>query len=1175
MAFASLLEHVGGMGRFQVLSVLLLSLPVLMMASHNLLQNFTAATSDHWCRPSPGANATGLDAEALLRVWVPRGERCRRFVTPQWWLLETNSSEATNSSWPETEPCGDGWSYDRSVFTSTIITEWDLVCSSRGLKQLAQSLYMAGVLVGGLFGGLSDRFGRRSVLTWCYLQMAAMGTCSSFAPTFSVYCLFRFLTGMAFSGIVLNSVSLSLEWMPTHMRALVGTFMGYCYTAGQFLLAGVAFVVPDWRQLQLVVSLPFFGFFLYSWWLTESARWLVMVGRSHQALRELQKVARINGKKEEGDKLDIETLRSHMEKEMTSSNTRHTVVDLVRTPVLRRISFCLCFVWFSTSFAYYGLAMDLQNFEFNIYVIQLIFGAVDIPAKLVSILTITYVGRRFTQAAALILAGLAILGNVLVPRDLRTLRTALAVFGKGCLAASFNCVFLYTGELYPTVIRQTGMGMANTMSRLGSIMAPLVKMAGELFPALPFVIYGAAPVVSGLVAAFLPETRNVALPETVEEVEGRPRSHKDESRHLQVPLHPTPSSNSTGPHYRGGSRGEDEDGLRGMKGQPPRGPGGPGASDRGTEGQKDRRTEGQRDGRRARTVPRVRSRSGRGRRRRTKSRAADQCPVHPRPSPAMSFVELLSRLGGMGRFQVTYVAALAVPLLMLASHNLLQNFTAGVPEHHCRPRPAANATEVPLAVSIPRDGRRRPQSCRRYVEPQWHLLDANASANGTEAATEPCHDGWTYLDGIFSDTIVTEWDLVCDSKKLRQVAQSIYMAGILLGSSLFGILSDKFGRRALLTWCYLQLGATGVGTAAAPSLLVYCVCRFLTGLAMAGVSLNSASLCMEWIPTEARAVVGTINGYCYTLGQFVLAAAAFGLPRWRQLQLAVSLPFFVFFFYSWLYVESARWQVTSGRPDLALRGLRKVARVNGRKEEGDKLSEEALRALVRREPPLPGGAVAALVRTPGMRTVSCGVSFVWFSTSFAYYGLAMDLQGFGFNVYLSQLVFGAVDIPAKLLSVLVISCLGRRLAQGGSLALAGLCILANIFVPGELPTLRMAFAVVGKGALAASFNCAYIFSGELFPTVIRQTGMGLGGTMARVGSMVAPLVRMLADVTPVLPLVIYGAAPIVSAIATCFLPETRNAPLPETVKDVERRAGHLDDDDVAVPLSSTSTKDGA
>ncbi|NWS91575.1 S22A6 protein, partial [Toxostoma redivivum] len=95
------------------------------------------------------------------------------------------------------------------------------------------------------------------------------------------------------------------------------------------------------------------------------------------------------------------------------------------------------------------------------------------------------------------------------------------------------------------------------------------------------------------------------------------------------------------------------------------------------------------------------------------------------------------------------------------------------------------------------------------------------------------------------------------------------------------------------------------------------------------------------------------------------------------------------------------------------------------------------------------------------------------------------------------------------------------------------------------PALRMAFAVIGKGALAASFNCAYIFSGELFPTVIRQTGMGLGGTMARVGSMVAPLVRLSAEVAPALPLVIYGSAPLVSALGTALLPETRNAALPE------------------------------
>lgn len=43
--------------------------------------------------------------------------------------------------------------------------------------------------------------------------------------------------------------------------------------------------------------------------------------------------------------------------------------------------------------------------------------------------------------------------RVLPSTDLQALRTVLAVFGKGCLSSSFSCLFLYTSELYPTVIR--------------------------------------------------------------------------------------------------------------------------------------------------------------------------------------------------------------------------------------------------------------------------------------------------------------------------------------------------------------------------------------------------------------------------------------------------------------------------------------------------------------------------------------------------------------------------------------------------------------------------------------------------------------------------------------------------------------------------------------------------
>ncbi|KAM6435054.1 solute carrier family 22 member 6-A-like [Liasis olivaceus] len=529
MSFTEILEHVGSMGRFQIVYVTLISLPVCLMASHMMLQNFTAGTPDHHCavrrHTAPGNGS--LEEEGLLVVSLPTDEnqklaQCRRFRHEQWWPL---NGTAKNDTWRETEPCSDGWVYNRSVFRSTIVTEWDLVCSSRTLKQMAQSVYMAGVLVGGiLFGGLSDRFGRRLILLWCYLQLATAGTATAFSPNLSVYCALRFLTGMAFSGVVLNGVSLCVEWTPTRTRPVLGTLNGCAYTTGQIVLAGLAYFLPDWRQLQLAVSLPFFFFFFYSWWLSESARWLIISGKLERAVTELKRVARMNRKHEAAGKLDAEFLRSRMKEELASMKSKTSFLDLVRTPTMRRISLCICFVWFSTSFAYYGLVMDLQNFGGNIYLIQLFFGAVDFPAKFLSVLTISYVGRRFTQAAALVLAGLTILANIFIPHDLQTVRTTVAVFGKGCLGASFNCIYLFTGELYPTVLRQTGMGLSNTMARLGGIMAPAVRMTGEYIPFLPHLIYGAAPIISGIIATFLPETRNIPLLETVEQVENRSRN---------------------------------------------------------------------------------------------------------------------------------------------------------------------------------------------------------------------------------------------------------------------------------------------------------------------------------------------------------------------------------------------------------------------------------------------------------------------------------------------------------------------------------------------------------------------------------------------------------------------------------------------------------------------------
>ncbi|XP_045153128.1 solute carrier family 22 member 8 [Echinops telfairi] len=494
MTFSDLLDRAGGFGRFQFLHLILLGLPVLGMANHMLLQIFTATTPAHHCRPPPNASAGP-------------------------WVL----------CWPHLS-----------------LLQWDLVCDSYKLKELAQSAFMAGILIGGIvLGNLSDRFGRKIILSWSYLLLAASGCCTAFSPTLLAYMVFRFLAGCSISGITLSTVILNVEWVPTRVRAIQSTTVGYFYTIGQFILPGLAYAIPQWRWLQLTVSVPFFIVFLLSWWIAESVRWMVLSGKSAKALKILRWVAAFNGKKEEGEKLSLEELKHNLQKEISLAKAKYSITDLFRTPILRRVSLCLSLAWFSTGFAYYSLAMGVEEFGVNIYVLQIIFGGVDIPAKFIAILSMSYLGRHITEAAALLLAGGAILALIFVPTELQTLRTALAVFGKGCLSSSFSCLFLYTSELYPTVIRQTGLGISNLWTRVGSMMAPMVKTLGEVQPFIPNVIYGVFALLGGSAALFLPETLNQPLPETIEDVEKWSQRAKEaepepeaEKASQRVPLQP-------------------------------------------------------------------------------------------------------------------------------------------------------------------------------------------------------------------------------------------------------------------------------------------------------------------------------------------------------------------------------------------------------------------------------------------------------------------------------------------------------------------------------------------------------------------------------------------------------------------------------------------------------------
>ncbi|XP_012520810.1 PREDICTED: solute carrier family 22 member 24-like isoform X2 [Propithecus coquereli] len=538
MTFEVLLDQVGGLGRFQILQLAFWCIVNILLYAHILLENFTAAIPDHRCwvhildNDTVSHNDTGtLSQDILLRITIPldsnlRPEKCRRFVHPQWQLLHSNGT-FSNMSEPDTEPCVDGWVYDQSSFFSTIVTEWDLVCESESQRSMVQSLFMAGSLLGSpICGYLSDRFGRKIICSWCLLQLAISDTCAAFAPTFFVYCLLRFLAGFCVMTIMGNSFLLVLEWINPQSRTMVATLLLCASSIGQMFLGGLAFVIQDWRALQLTVSIPMFVIFLSSRWLVESAQWLIIYNQLDEGLKELRRVAHINGKKNAGETLTIEFLRSTMQQELDEAQSQASVFCLLRAPRLRMRVLCLSFIRLAMNVPSYGLILNLQYLGKNIYLFQVLFGAVTATGRFVALLAMNYMGRRISQLLFLFLVGLFLLVNTFLDQEMQTLRVVLATLGAGVLSVASTSHSIHYSELIPTIFRSTAAGINLLFSRIGAALAPLLMTFAGFSPHLPWITYGIFSILAGIVVLLLPETSNLPLPNTIQDVENEKETRK-------------------------------------------------------------------------------------------------------------------------------------------------------------------------------------------------------------------------------------------------------------------------------------------------------------------------------------------------------------------------------------------------------------------------------------------------------------------------------------------------------------------------------------------------------------------------------------------------------------------------------------------------------------------------
>nr|XP_010297032.1 PREDICTED: solute carrier family 22 member 13-like [Balearica regulorum gibbericeps] len=264
------------------------------------------------------------------------------------------------------------------------------------------------------------------------------------------------------------------------------------------------------------------------------------------------------------------------------------------------------------------------------------------------------------------------------------------------------------------------------------------------------------------------------------------------------------------------------------------------------------------------------------------------------------FGDFISALGEFGLYQKLLVLLLSLPLLLNPFQMIGQVFMVVDVPHHCDTSwiraVGPNLTEEEqLNLTLPRDVDGAYEQCSMYSPVDWDL--GSIVAYGLNA-TEKCSSGWVYPSAQ-PPSLLTEFDLVCDRKDLNDISQSIYMAGLLLGSMMFGPLSDRIGRRPVFLICLVFQGLFGVGIAFVPHFYVYMAFRCVVGASVSGTLITTLALATEWVGVSSRPKAVLISHCCFAIGQMILAGLSYGIRNWRLLEIAGSAPVCALFFYFW------------------------------------------------------------------------------------------------------------------------------------------------------------------------------------------------------------------------------------------------------------------------------------
>lgn len=535
MDFDDIVTELGSLGKYQIQIIILISFPCAFLGFGAPATSFILGDHKHRCKiPFYDNDTFAVQSEhhkEAINITIPMESDgtyslCTYFV---------NGTE---------QKCSE-WVYDQSIFIRTVTSDFDLVCDSVGLRGHLKITFLVGFLVASVISQIGDVFGRRILLLILCTVRVAVSFTIPFSVSPAMFGTLRFLEGMSSLAFYQLSFVIAIELVGPRERIFTANLSKVTYCMGEFFMVLLAYFERDWVYLQLWLAIPCVPTLIF--WIPglipESPRWLASRGRIAEASKVIKKIAKVNKCLKKFDNVIIAQRKDR--------GICVILREVVQSKILLKRLLIVTANWAVAAFIYYGLTMNVGSLGGNLYENFSLLVLVELLGYSV-IYFLNKTGRKPVHLVAIFGCGAASIGSILLilfaENSLYWLHILLSLLSRFGISVLFAVLYVYTGELFPTVIRSIVMGTVSIGARTGSIISPYLYdvIEGKMGKMLPLITYAVITIAVGLCSIKLPETNNRKLIATIGEVKIRSEQRKKENTEEELldslPLTFNPSS---------------------------------------------------------------------------------------------------------------------------------------------------------------------------------------------------------------------------------------------------------------------------------------------------------------------------------------------------------------------------------------------------------------------------------------------------------------------------------------------------------------------------------------------------------------------------------------------------------------------------------------------------------